>query len=117
MGKTEKELQDEIGSFLGAHYPTVRVFRNNVGAYKKGKFFIKYGLVEGSSDLIGWQKLIITNAMVGMTFARFLAIELKTRKGKTRTAQSHFIDIVKQFGGISGIVRSTDDLDKLLRGE
>lgn len=116
--KTEKQIQADINQYLGINYmDDIRVFRNNVGMYMKGRHKIEYGLAIGSSDLIGWHKIIITEAMIGMAFARFLAIEIKSKTGKMRASQTNFINRVREFGGIAGVVRDVRDLDKLLRGE
>lgn len=63
------------------------LWRNNVGALpdKRG-IPVRYGLANESAkqneklksaDLIGWDKLLITNDMVGFTVARFLSVEVK----------------------------------------
>ena len=47
--------------------------------------------------------------MVGQKIAIFTALEVKTPKGKPTPEQIAFIDCVRKFGGISGIVKSVDD--------
>lgn len=77
-----------------------RVFRNNVGfATTRNGCNITYGLCVGSSDLIGW-----TSA------GRFLAIEVKTKKGVLRTEQIKFLDAVNKSGGIGFVANSTTDV-------
>ena len=49
----------------------VRIFRNNTGFDATNK--VRYGLVTGSSDLIGWQTVTITEEMVGKQVAVFVA--------------------------------------------
>lgn len=81
------------------------LWRNNVGVLKDADGRpIRYGLCNGSSDLIG-----IYNG-------RFLAIEVKTSKGKLRPAQRVFLDAVKSNGGIGGVARCAEDVDKILKG-
>ena len=63
------------------------------------------GLVKGSSDLIGWTKIKITESMVGRVFAIFTAIEVKDRTDPT-PEQENFIDQVRGAGGIAGVARS-----------
>ena len=75
----------------------VRLFRNNCGAYKKGKFFIKYGLCPGSSDLIG------------IFAGRFVAIEVKVEGGVMSDSQEAFLKMVKDNGGIGFEARSVND--------
>jgi len=50
----------------------VRIFRNNTGFDATNK--VRYGLVVGSSDLIGWQTVTITPDMVGKQVAVFVAL-------------------------------------------
>lgn len=71
------------------------------------------GLCEGSSDLIGLKRVVITPDMVGQTIAQFLAIEVKTPKGKPKPKQNNFLDVVNGAGGIGMVARSVDDLDPL----
>ncbi len=99
----EKDIQNLIRievSKLGA-----RVFRNNVGLFETldGRA-VKTGLCKGSSDLIGWTKK-----------GRFLAIEVKTKKGKTKENQINFINEVNKSGGVGFIARSPEEaVNKLL---
>lgn len=62
-----------------------------------------FGLCIGSSDLIG-----VTPD------GRFLAVEVKTSKGRTTIQQTNFIDAVRNAGGVAGIARSPDEALRLL---
>jgi len=77
-------------------------WRNNTGAYNDGQRYIRYGLCKGSSDLIGIFK------------GRFLAIEVKTPKGRVSKEQKKFIDAVNGAGGIGFVARSPEDVKKHL---
>lgn len=81
------------------------IWRNNTGSVKTddGRF-VKFGLCVGSSDLIG-----IAHG------GRFLAIEVKTSKGRATPEQQRFINAVLTRGGIAGIVRSPDEALALIR--
>ena len=80
------------------------VFRNNVGTLKNAAGIpIRFGLCVGSSDLIG-----ITPD------GRFLAVEIKTCKGRATPEQLRFIEAVRAKGGIAGIARSPEDALALL---
>ena len=73
-----------------------RLFRNNVGSAWTGKTQklndgrllitnprpVKFGLCNGSSDLIGWTNTKMTEEMVGKTFPIFTACEVKFGKTK-----------------------------------
>lgn len=109
------------------------LFRNNVGVGYIGK--IKYcaakssyvniflnrgdiilenprrftsGLGVGSSDLIGWHEVIITQEMVGKKIAVFTAVEAKTGKLTATEEQNRFISAIKNNGGEAYVFRESD---------
>lgn len=65
---------------------------------------IQAGLVKGGSDIIGIHK----------PSGRFLAIEVKTSKGRVSKEQENFIQAVQNAGGISGVARSPQEALELL---
>ena len=80
------------------------IFRNNVGVLKNAAGIpIKFGLCVGSSDLIGLTPT-----------GRFLAVEIKTSKGRATPEQLRFIEAVRARGGIAGIARSPAEALALL---
>ncbi len=78
-----------------------RVFRNNQGFFltQDGRK-IRTGLVNGSADLVGW---------LGDGSGRFLAIEVKTDKGRPSKEQINFIQAVNRAGGLGMIVHSVEE--------
>ena len=76
-----------------------RAWRNNVGVarYARGHV-VRYGLAPGSSDLIG-----ITSD------GRFLALEVKTARGRLTSAQAAFLEMVHAQGGVAACVRSPEE--------
>ena len=66
---------------------------------------IRFGLAVGSSDIIG-----ISPA------GKFLALEVKTSKGRATKEQLRFIEAVNNAGGKAGIARSVEDALKLIGG-
>lgn len=62
------------------------------------------GLCVGSSDIVG----IAPDG-------RFLAVEVKTPKGRATKEQIRFIEAVQASGGIAGIARSVEDALELIR--
>lgn len=101
-----------------------RLFRNSVGmawqGNKVGEFIkdgvrivmlkmarrIKYGLGVGTSDLVGWQPVVITQEMVGQTIAQFTVVECKTQGYKRTTEeQDNFLEQVAMAGGAAYIAR------------
>ena len=112
---SEASTQQDIRLALGS-CPGVRAFRNNVGAYKDhatGRV-IRYGLIQGSGDLIGWRTVTITPEMVGQTVAQFLSVEVKAPKGRVRPEQLNWAEAVNRAGGVAVIARSVDDVRFLL---
>ena len=113
----ERDNQDAIlkaSSEMGA-----RLFRNNVGKGYVGKLIFKgrdvlikgfrvlhAGLCQGSSDLIGWDTILITPEMVGKKIAVFKAVEVKARNGLPTKEQVNFINQVNKAGGIGIIANS-----------
>lgn len=94
--------------------PNVRLFRNNVGgAWVNGRFML-FGLGEGTSDLIGWRSITITPEMVGKRIAVFTGLEVKSKKGRATDEQLSFIQVVKDLGGISDLVRSVEQARAVL---
>ena len=103
-------------------YPTT--FRNNVGqAYaggkelKKGNDFIvvnpqriKYGLGNGSGDLIGYSKVKITPEMVGQEVAIFTSIEDKSEKDKISQEQIIWLLRLRLDGAIAEVFREGQKL-------
>lgn len=75
------------------------IFRNNVGFAKfPDGSAVKYGLCNGSSDLIGIAP-----------GGKFLAIEVKMPSKKVSKEQNNFIKIVKLNGGIAGVATSVEE--------
>jgi len=103
---TESQIQAKILFALGRR-PDVRIFRNNVGAFKTANGnFQKFGLCVGSADLIGW---VTVNGR-----AIFLSVEVKTETGTPSDEQETWLKNVKRMGGIAFIARSPEQaLQKL----
>ena len=74
-------------------------------------------LADGASDLIGFIPVVITQEMVGMTIAQFLAIESKTHKkgSKASEDQKKFINFVISKGGRAGTARDNYEVEKIIR--
>ena len=90
------------------------LFKNEVGmAYTKNGFPIHFGLCKGSSDLIGWRTVKITQEMVGKDIAQFCAVEVKKDKNGSYRAtdeQKRFIEAVNKAGGFGVVADCIDDL-------
>ena len=86
----------------------VRLFRNQVGTgwqiHNGKKYFIHFGLMKGSSDLIGWTPTIITPDMVGKKIAIFTGIEIKAKNGRESEEQINWHKTILENGAISKII-------------
>lgn len=123
--QTEHDIQNNIRNSLAGQ---CHLFRANVGTawtgnitkLPNGDLLIKNprpfstGLPAGFSDTFGWVPVVITPDMVGQTFARFIAGEVKTAKGKTRPEQDKFLNAVNRNGGVGDVWRSPEDANKTL---
>lgn len=108
----ESDIQKLVqikASQLGA-----RLFRNNVGLFKTddGRT-VKTGLSNGSSDLIGFKPTVITQDMVGKKLAVFASIEIKSKHGRVSKEQQAWIDMVKNHGGLAGVVRTEKEAEDI----
>lgn len=111
---SETKLVREIQLALGKEF-SVRAWRNNVGVLQdKNGQHVTYGLCPGSSDLIGFKSVKITPEMVGQRVAIFVALEVKSEKGRATPEQWNFIDTVATYGGLAGVVRSLDEARQVL---
>ena len=89
-----------------------RLLRNNVGvAVTKTGSVIRFGLAVGSSDLIGWTPVTITEDMLGKRIAVFCAVEVKrSPRQKPTQEQLNFLNAVKKAGGIALVACSVEEV-------
>lgn len=80
----------------GTYDPTKRIFRRNTTTV-------------GAPDILG-----VLNCKYDSCEGRLLALEVKTKTGKLTEAQEHFLKSIHNKGGVSAVVRSVYDVEKLL---
>jgi len=112
----ESNLMRSILLALSKALPNARLFRNNTGMAWAGKVIhqtasglmalqdarpLHAGLCEGSSDLIGWTTVEITQEMVGAKVAVFTAVEVKQPGKKPTESQANFLQRVQEAGGLA----------------
>lgn len=109
MGILESNISKKIQ--MAVAKVGARLLRNNTGLFMTidGKRKVRAGLGSGTSDLIGWTTIIITEQMVGQTIAVFTAIEVKTENNTTQSNQDDFIAAVKYAGGYAGSARNEQE--------
>ena len=123
----ESRLLSEVRLALGREAGLV-LFRQNTGQAWTGDVVerrpdvlvladprpLHAGLCKGSSDLIGWRMVRVTEDMVGRHLAVFTAIETKSPRGRVTPEQETFIANLQRAGGIAGVARSVDDARRIV---
>ena len=112
VGESEAAVQTRVR--IAASQGGGRLWRNNVGACQTSEgTFVRYGLANEStainkkcksSDLIGVQPVMITEAHVGQIIGQFVAREVKRGGWKytgsaREKAQLNFLSLVAGLGG------------------
>ena len=115
MSNQETKIQQEIRLALG-RIKNLRLFRNETGQLPDPRTdrWVQFGLAKGSSDLIGFKTIKITQDMVGSSVAQFVSIVVKTPTGKPTQIQQNWLHCIISAGGISCIARSIEDAKKIL---
>jgi len=132
----EQEIQQRI--LLSCGRGAVRLWRNNVGTgwagqatritaanaftvgrtLRPGDLVIRQGrplhagLCVGSSDLIGYRRI----AVAGRNLAQFVALEVKSGRGRISEEQSAFLEHLQAAGACAAMVRSVSDAETALNG-
>jgi hypothetical protein len=77
----------------------------------KNPVLLKYGLCNGSSDLIGFEfdDFVVCQAPI------FCSIEVKTKNDKLKPDQKDWLSMVNKFNGRAYVAHETDDGYKLER--
>ena len=96
--KHEAAALREVAQALRVHPLVAWVERQNTGVARVGGRFIKFGW-PGCSDLVGM-----------MRDGRFMAVEVKTPKGRLRPEQVVFLDRVRAGGGVAFVARDLRDV-------
>ncbi len=95
MGKPENALQRACLEFLRLR--GVMAWRNNTGAYKRGKGYISYGAT-GSGDIFA------------IVRGRFVSIECKIGRNQPTADQKLWAAQVDDAGGMAVVARTLDDV-------
>ncbi len=100
----ETDLCRQIREFLEIN--KLAIYRNNTGALKVGKSFVRYGVV-GSPDFIGFDKK-----------GRYVGIECKVGYNKQSKEQVAFQELCKRNNAIYILCYSLDEcIEKLKKNE
>lgn len=108
MKKSEKEVENEILAWLqmcpGLYWKnnSVGIYDRTKGSYRRPS---KYH-INGTSDVLGV-----------FPDGRFVAIEVKSQRGKVSESQDLFLKAVVKNGGIALIARSLEDVQQRFKEE
>tara|TARA_B100000949_G_C14026130_1_gene343438 strand:- start:141 stop:473 length:333 start_codon:yes stop_codon:yes gene_type:complete len=94
----ENQIQNDIRIAVG-QLPDVVIWRNESGVAEHKGRYVRYGLCKGSADLIG----------VLAPKGRFVALEVKTPRGRVSKEQNMFLNLVRSQGGFACVVRSVEE--------
>lgn len=108
----ETLIQAKVRAVFNTIGTGVRLYRNNVGMDRSTN--VRYGLATGSADLVGVRRVEVTEDMVGTVIGQFVAIEVKTPKGRLRDEQKIWLRTISELGGIAEVVRSEEEAEQLL---
>lgn len=102
----ERDVLADIRAVF-ARIPWLLVWRSNTGALRdEGGRLVRYGLCDGSSDLIGIVRLCDVAALSSIAHRTdpgvFLAIEVKRPGEKPTAEQRAFLARVAAMGGVAG---------------
>ena len=121
-GLSESAVQSALR--LNASKAGWRLWRNNNGAAKLEKRYIRWGLANDSkqvneicksSDLIGLRPVAVRSEHVGLVIGQFVAREVKPEAWrytgtKREVAQLNFINLVNSLGGDAKFANTGDDV-------
>jgi len=103
--KLEAGALIEVLRALKSHSCVAWCERQNTGAMRIGKRFIRFGW-PGCSDLIGQ-----------MQDGRFLAVEVKAPAGKPTAEQTAFLSQINSNGGVGFVARNCADVFRALQND
>lgn len=106
--REHKNLKNKIRLALGRR-GDIRLFNNESGLAVYETHKVRYGVGKGGSDLIGMVCMPVEMGGSEFSFARFIALEVKTGDAKPDKDQILFMEQVRRYGGFACVVRSVRD--------
>ncbi len=115
-GTEETKIMADVGVTLSDK--NYLIYRNNVGEgrMRSGRW-VQFGLCVGSSDYIGIKTIIVKPEDVGKKLGLFCAFEIKTEDGEISDEQQNFLNIIEAHGGVTDVLRSNKEAEKLPNAE
>lgn len=84
-------------------------------AYVRNARVLHAGLEKGSSDLIGFDPVEVTPAMVGRVVPIFAGIEMKFGEGRRSQEQKDWGAFMERFGAIYGVAYSAAEAVEIVK--
>lgn len=111
----ESDVLAETRSALSS-LPHVLIARNNSGALKDATGrLVRYGLGDGSADLIGCVSIELTDMdSAPFKVGVYVAIEMKRPGKKATEEQRAWLDIYASRGAITGVAHSAEEALQIL---
>ena len=100
---TEAQILKAIMQYLRRHPKVATVARYNSGTFREGNRFIRANTQRGQSDIQGMLK-----------GGRVFCLEAKSRTGRATPEQLKYLQTIRSAGGIGAVVRSVDDVIRIL---
>ena len=104
----ERDILKAIMQLLYSHPKVAKAWRVNSGTakYQSGDKtrYVRMNTAKGMSDIMGILK----------GSGKILALEVKSNSGIVRTHQEEFLQSIRDGGGIAAVVRSVDDVLRIL---
>ena len=109
-------FRNAVGYGIATNPKAIHKLKNRGYLVDKGTP-IRFGLIAGSSDMIGFEPVVITQDMVGKKIAIFQSIEIKTEHDKLSKDQRKWNKAVMDAGGIIEVWHDKGGVVEILRGE
>jgi len=100
---SEAEISKAIMQLLKKHPKIATIARYNSGTFYEGGRYIRANTQRGQSDIQGMLK-----------GGRVIALEVKSATGRATPEQWAYLKMIRENGGIGEVVRSVDDVMRIL---
>ena len=101
---SESQISKAIMQYLKRHPKIATVARYNSGTFYEGGRYIRANTQRGQSDIQGTLK----------GSGKTIALEVKSATGRATPEQLQYLQTIRSAGGIGEVVRSVDDVIRIL---
>ncbi len=105
---TEKQIENAILDYL-SHLPGCYWKNNSTGVYDVAKKTFR--------RTSKWQRNGVSDVLGVSNTGQFIAIEVKSKKGRLSQNQKLFLEDINKNGGLGFVARSVDDVRRELYGQ